>query len=150
MIDKLKHCSTWIGITLILAVGIIHLSIFTEEYGEAHYLGVMFLAAFVGAVVAAIGIYREQTLWGWMLGAFVALGSILGYVLSRTVGLPVSGIEPWGPPIGYASLVLEIIFVVLSARATDFRRLVRRLPSVVGAQQIQGRAGTRPRTGFSE
>jgi hypothetical protein len=119
--------SAWIGILLILSTGIIHMSMFGEEYAEAPYLGVMFLGAFIGSIIAAMGIYRQELLWGWGIGALIAFGSIVGYVLSRTVGLPISGIEPWGPEIGYVSLVVEIIFVVLSTRVLEFKRSGRKL-----------------------
>lgn len=92
---------------------------FSEEYADAPYLGIMFLGAFIGSIVAAIGIHWHEPLWGWGLGVLIGLGSIVGYILSRTVGLPISGIEPWGPAIGYVSLALEIVFVVLSATVLD-------------------------------
>lgn len=117
--------SAWIGIVLIISTGIIHMSMFGEEYAEAPYLGVMFLGAFIGSIIAATGIYRQELLWGWGIGALIALGSIAGYLLSRTVGLPISGIEPWGPATGYVSLVMEILFVVFSARLPEFQKLGR-------------------------
>ena len=126
--------SSWIGIVLILSTGIIHMSMFGEEYAEAPYLGVMFLCAFIGSIMAAIGIYRRELLWGWGTGALIALGSIAGYLLSRTIGLPISGIEPWGPATGYASLALEFLFVALTARLPEVQTLVKKA--------IQERAGS--------
>ena len=120
---KITKPLAWIGIALILSTGIIHISMFSEEYAEAPYLGVMFVGSFIGSVIAAMGIYRQQPLWGRGTGALIALGSIVGYVLSRTIGLPISGIEPWGPAIGYVSLAVEIIFLALSARVPEFKRL---------------------------
>ncbi len=117
--------SAWDGMVLILLTGIIHLSMSAEEYAEAPYLGVLFLGAFVASIIAAVSIYRQQVLWGWGIGALISLGSIVGYVLSRTVGLPISGIEPWGPAIGYGSLVVEILFVALSVRLPEFKKVVR-------------------------
>ena len=116
--------SVWIGIALILATGIIHVSMFPDEYEEAPYLGVMFFGAFLSSIIAAIGIYRKQPLWGWGIGALMALGSFLGYILSRTVGLPISGIEPWGPAIGYLSLAVEMLFLVLFIRMPEFKQLI--------------------------
>jgi urea transporter len=125
---QIMKTSGWIGIALILSIGIIHLSMYGEEYAEAPYLGIMFLGAFIGSIIAAMKIYRQE-LWGWGIGALIALGSILGYLLSRTIGLPISGIEPWGPATGYVSVVVEILFVVLSARLPGFQKLIRRASS---------------------
>ncbi len=132
---KITRRSDGIGIALILSTGIVHMSMFREEYAEAPYLGVMFLGAFIGSILAATAIYRQELLWGWGIGAFIALGSIAGYLLSRTVGLPVSGIEPWGPASGYVSLVAEILFVVLSVRLPEFKNLIGKV--------IQSKAGHR-------
>ena len=73
----------------------------------------MFLANFFGAVVAAIGIYRGRS-WGWSLGALVSLGAFLGYVISRTIGLPGLAVEEeWLEPLGLLSLLVEALFVGL-------------------------------------
>jgi hypothetical protein len=116
-----------IGIALIVITGIIHIYMFPGEFTEAPYLGLMFVAAFLLSVVAAVGIYRKQPLWGWSLGALIAVGSLVGYLLSRTVGLPVSGIEAWGPFIGYLSLVVEVFFIVLFILTPEFKQLVSRV-----------------------
>jgi hypothetical protein len=114
----------WIGIALILVTGFIHLSTAPDEYKDAPYLGVMFVGAFIASIIAAIGIYRKKLLWGWGMGMLVALGSIVGYILSRTVGLPISGVEAWGPAIGYLSLAVEILYVALFTRIPEFKRLI--------------------------
>lgn len=44
----------WTGILLIVALGLIHLLEASEELEEATYLGLLFLANFGGAAVAAI------------------------------------------------------------------------------------------------
>jgi hypothetical protein len=146
MMHKINQHSSWIGISLILAVGIIHLSMVMEEYEEAPYLGIMFVGAGIGSTIAALGIYKQQAGWGWGAGVLIALGSVLGYVISRTIGLPLSGIEPWGPVIGYVSLVLEIIFVVLSAKMVGLRPLPTMRRPVIRATQPQGAATIKART----
>jgi uncharacterized membrane protein YfcA len=77
----------WAGAALIAAVGLIHLIGAPEELEEVTYLGLLFLANFGGAVVAAISIVRNHR-WGWGLGALVAGGAFAGYVISCTIGLP--------------------------------------------------------------
>lgn len=103
----------WAGIASIIACGLIHLIEAPEELEEATYLGVLFLANFGGALAAAIGIYRGQA-WGWALGLLVAGGAFVGYVISRTIGLPGLPVEEWLEPLGVLSLVVEALFVGLS------------------------------------
>ena len=82
------------------------------EYSEAQYMGILFAINFLAAIIAAIGILRRQV-WGWLLGVVIAVGSLIGYILSRTVGLPGMEIEVWLQPMGLLSLAAEGIFLVL-------------------------------------
>jgi uncharacterized membrane protein YfcA len=102
-----------VGTSLIVAVGLIHLLEAPEELEEVTYLGLLFLANFGGAIVAAIGTYRGHR-WGWGLGLIVAGGAFVGYVISRTVGLPGMPVEDWLEPLGILSLLVEALFVGLS------------------------------------
>src|SRR5215204_2119793 len=76
-----------VGAGLILVSGLIHLLVTREHFEEATYLGLLFLADFAGATVAAFGIYRGSR-WGWVLGALVAAGAFTLYVVAGTGGLP--------------------------------------------------------------
>jgi uncharacterized membrane protein YfcA len=101
------------GISLIVIVGLIHLINSPEDLAEGSYTGVLYLANFVGALAAAVGIYRGRS-WGWSLGALVAMGAFVGYVISRTVGLPGLPVEEeWLEPLGVLSLIVEALFVGL-------------------------------------
>jgi uncharacterized membrane protein YfcA len=99
------------GISLIVVVGLIHLINSPEDLEEGSYVGVLYLLNFVGALAAAVGIYREKR-WGWTLGLLVAGGAFAGYVISRTVGLPGLPVETeWLEPLGVLSLLVEGLFV---------------------------------------
>ena len=101
------------GISLIVIVGLIHLINSPGDLEEGSYTGLLYLANFFGAILAAIGIYRGRS-WGWSLGALVAMGAFVGYVISRTVGLPGLGVEEeWLEPLGLLSMVVEALFVGL-------------------------------------
>jgi hypothetical protein len=115
-----------IGIGLITIAGIIHLILMRGEYNEAHYIGMLFAASFFGAIIAAVWIYRGSP-WGWILGIFVAAGSIVGYVLSRTIGLPGMEIESWLNPYGIVSLVVEAIFLVLAFQKAPWKGALQRI-----------------------
>jgi len=102
----------WLSVALILGIGLIHLSMVPAEYEEAQYMGLLFAINFLAAIIAALGILRREV-WGWVLGLVIAAGSIIGYILSRTVGLPGMEIEAWLQPMGLLSLIVEGIFFVL-------------------------------------
>ncbi len=114
----------WIGIVIITIIGVIHLILMQGEYDEAHYMGMLFAANFVGAIIAAVGIYRNA-FWGWIFGFLVAAGSLLGYFLSRTVGLPGMEIENWLDPYGILSLILEIVFIALIIQKAPWRGAIQ-------------------------
>ena len=114
MMKSSTRIISWIGIVLILTIGLIHAINAPDSFEEAAYKGWLFCANGVGALVAAFGIFRGQRFLGWNLGLLIALGSLIGYVASRTVGLPLIPAEPdaWLEPLGVASLIAEGLFVV--------------------------------------
>src|SRR5215212_7367919 len=101
------------GISLIVIVGLIHLINSPGDLEEGSYAGLLYLANFLGALAAAVGIYRGER-WGWALGLLVAAGAFAGYVVSRTVGLPGLPVEEeWLELLGVLSLLVEALFVGL-------------------------------------
>ena len=101
------------GISLIVIVGLIHLINSPGDLEDGSYTGLLYLANFFGAILAAIGIYRGRS-WGWGLGALVSVGAFVAYVISRTVGLPGLPVEEeWLEPLGLLSLLVEALFVGL-------------------------------------
>ncbi len=102
------------AIVLIVVVGLSHLFGAPQHYRVVPYIGVGFVANFIGALVAAIGVYRDA-LWGCLLGALVAGGALLMFVVSRSVGLPgfEHAVGRWSGPLGILSLVVEVLFVTV-------------------------------------
>ena len=121
---KSPSAAAWIGILLISVTGLIHLLEARDAFGEAFYKGVLFVANGMGAAISAVGIHRGERRWGWDLGCVVTVGALVGYVLSRTVGLPGLPAEPdaWLEPLGVASLVVEVLFVMFYLRASRVRQ----------------------------
>ncbi len=79
-----------IGLTILTAT--IHLFNANEAMGDATYKGILFISNGLGAIVAAIGIARDEKTWGWNLAALIALGSSLAYIASRTQNAPSGGV----------------------------------------------------------
>ena len=111
------------AILLIVAVGLVHLRGAPPHYNFAPYMGIAFVANFVGALVAAVGIYRDA-LWGWLLGVLIAGGALVMYVVSRSIGLP--GFElavgRWFGPLATSSLIVEVLFLAVFLLAVATRR----------------------------
>jgi hypothetical protein len=104
---------------LMLTCGLIHLIGAPEHLEEATYIGVLFVINAAGAFVAAFGIYRDR-LWGWLLGALVAGGAFVMFMVSRLIGLPAyqEHIGMWvgdstADRLGIPSLIVEALFVAL-------------------------------------
>lgn len=111
---KLPKIILWSGIILILIIGLIHVIDAKDSFSDAVYKGWLFYTNGVAAVIAAYGIYHKRN-WGWDLGLMIAVGSMLGYIASRTVGLPFIPAEPdaWFEPLGVAAMTAEALFVVI-------------------------------------
>ncbi len=101
------------GLVLILVMGGIHAYEAPEYFEFATYLGALFVANAVGAVVVAVGLARDR-IEAWSLGALIAAMTFAAYVVSRTAGLPGLPAEERSEflePLGIASLVVEAAFV---------------------------------------
>ena len=108
-LSSILKCS---GLILVLIIGLVHLIDAKDSFNDAVYKGWLFYANGIVAVISAIGIYRNQN-GGWFLGLLIALGSLGGYVASRTIGLPFIPPEPeaWFEPLGVIAVGAEILFV---------------------------------------
>ncbi|MCQ4040839.1 hypothetical protein ACFOSC_08955 [Streptantibioticus rubrisoli] len=116
----------WVGAALCLAVVAIHV---VDQGGvpgarDPFYIGVCYhLLEIAGLLAAGLLLCRRVRL-GWPLAAGVALGPLLGYVLSRGPGLPQysDDVGNWAEPLGVLSLVVEAALLVLSVTALTRHR----------------------------
>ena len=134
----------WAGVLLIIACGLIHLVSGPDHLKEATYIGVLFLANGAGALVAAVGIYQDR-LWGWVLGALVAGGAFVMFIVSRLIGLPAyqEHVGMWvgdsfGDRLGIPSLFVEAPLVVLAAVVVARRSREQQTTNAVGGGSHKG------------
>src|SRR3954454_11680036 len=110
---------------LIAITGAIHLVLSPEYLEEEPYLGVLFILGAAACALVAVGLWRnggDRRMWA--LGSLVALGMAVGFILSRTTGLPGFKEEEW-QPIGLCPVRLEVASARIAARgptARDARR----------------------------
>jgi hypothetical protein len=111
----------WVGVILLIVIGIIHLLIIRIGLHIQPYLGILFIIAVVAAFAGALWIALKDSAAAWLLGGLAALAPFVGYIVSRTIGLPGIHPLPWQAPNGVLSLVIEAIVVVLAITALSWR-----------------------------
>jgi hypothetical protein len=76
----------------------------------------MYIALIVGCLAVAAALIRASDRRAWGAAALLPLGALVGYTLTRTVGLPqaMGDIGNWTEPLGLASLFVEGSLVALA------------------------------------
>ena len=101
------------------SIGLIHLLDIPGKFTDAPYLGWLYVGLIVGSVGVAAVLIERHDRRAWAAAAAVAVAPLVGYVLTRTVGLPEArdDIGNWAEPLGLASLFVEglVLFVSLGA-----------------------------------
>lgn len=96
--------------------GILHLVLVPEYLAELPWLGVSFLVAAAGTGWAASRLWRRDDPAAWVVGTLLSAGMILGFLISRTVGL--FGYLSPDLAEGVPALVVEGAFLGLIAYRT--------------------------------
>jgi hypothetical protein len=97
---------------LLIASGVIHLHLWDIAYRNVPTLGPLFLVQVIAAFVIGLTIIATRHVLALVAGAGLAAGTILGFILVRTVGL-------FGFKLAFSSglantvLVIEAVAVVL-------------------------------------
>jgi drug/metabolite transporter (DMT)-like permease len=104
---------------VIAAVGAIHLLLVPEYLDEQPYLGILFALGAAVCALVSTRLWQFDDAASWVLGAIAAAGMGIGFVMSRTTGLPGFHESEWELS-GIVSVLLEISFIALSV--TDLRR----------------------------
>ncbi len=99
------------GVTVVglAGVGLVHVLDSVDTFHETRWLFWLYMALVVGSVLVA-GLVLQGHRSAWALVALVALAPLVGYVVSRTVGLPGDSDDKgnWTEPLGLASLWIEV------------------------------------------
>jgi hypothetical protein len=112
----------WIAVAAVAVVIAIHAVITPMHLEEMFYIGVLFSVGngllFVAMMLLAGERHQPA---GWLLAGAVCAGEFVGFVLSRTVGLPMGYHETWASApedyLGLVSLFLELVVVTAAVRA---------------------------------
>ncbi len=105
------------GILSLAGTGVLHLVLAPEYLSEETYVGALFIAGGIACLGLAAWIRkRANDAAAWTVAALAAAGMALGFILSRTVGLPGFHESEWELS-GVVSLLLEGTVVVAAANA---------------------------------
>src|SRR4051795_7251287 len=108
-----------IAIVGLAGIALIHLLDSIGKYGETRYLFWMYVALIVGCIAVAGLVLFTRSRGAFLAAAALAGSALLGYVLSRTTGLPnaTDDVGNWTEPLGLASLFVEggVVAVALTA-----------------------------------
>src|SRR5215218_1085437 len=117
--DFATRLLAWAGAYAILFVGGAHILICGEHFLVATYLGLAFVANFLGSLVVAASLFLGGRTWAWLLGDLVAGGALVGFMVSRTIGLPDAPefVGQWFNIAGLLTLGFDGLFIALSLLA---------------------------------
>jgi len=137
-----------VAIASLGAIALIHVLRLPGAFDDAGYLGALFVAAVIASVVLAATLTVTGDPRAMQASGGLAAMLLLGYVLSRTTGLPAAtdDIGDWDEPLGLVSMVFEGLLVVVAAGrlATAPRSAGRRVDVAaprIGAAQPRQSAG---------
>ena len=113
MKDTARHIP---GLILLTIIVWIHFKDIPDKLSETAYLGWAYILLVAGCAAAGAWLLSERARAGYVLGAIISLGAIIGYALTRGPGLPQAkgDIGNWMEPSGVISLIAEFAFVVLA------------------------------------
>jgi hypothetical protein len=114
--DLIRRMTAVVGLA---GIALVHLLDVQSKLEETPLVGVMFIALIVATLVLAELLVRGARRELWLAGAVLAGLTLLGYVISRTLGLPgapADDIGNWFEPLGLASMLLEaaVVWVCVS------------------------------------
>jgi hypothetical protein len=106
-----------VGIVGLAGIALIHALQAPEAFEETTYLGVLFIGAILASLGIAATLTRTSDQRAWVAAGGLAAAIMLGYVLTRTSGLPDAtlDIDNWTEPLGLASLVAEGLVICVTA-----------------------------------
>lgn len=100
-------------------IGLVHLLDAIGKYNETRYLFWMYIALIAGSLATAGVVLFSRTRFAFLAAAGLAASAAVGFVVSRTTGLPnaTGDIGNWTEPLGLASLFVEGAVVAVATTA---------------------------------
>lgn len=106
-----------VAVVGLVGIALIHVLDVQEKLEEARFVGVLFIVLIGASLALAEALLRREDVRLWAATTLLAGGTMVGYALSRSVGLPGEhGGEKgnWAEPLGLASLLVESVVAWLA------------------------------------
>jgi hypothetical protein len=102
-------------------IAVIHVLLLPDVFAAATYVGLLFIVAIVGCLVLAALLARTGDPRVWAAAGALSALVLLGYIISRTVGLPgfTGEIGEWSDSLGLVSMALEGLVICVSVAVLD-------------------------------
>ena len=114
-----------VGIAGLSTVIAIHTSELSGKVEETAYLGFGYVLLIAASLVSIV-MLTQRDVRGWYLGGLACAATIVGFVLTRTTGLPNAkgDIGNWGETIAIWALTAEGLVILLTLFALGNRRKI--------------------------
>jgi hypothetical protein len=100
-------------------VAVIHLLDSIGKFHETPYMGWLYIGLMLGCIATGAALIAGHFREAWLATAVLPLGAIVGFVLTRTTGLPQAhgDVGNWTEPLGLAALFTEGVLVATAGYA---------------------------------
>lgn len=114
-------------------VALIHLLDAPGKFQETPYMGWMYVGLILACLATAAVITHANAREAWLAAIALSASAIVGFTLTRTVGLPKAhdDIGNWSEPLGLASLFIEGALISVAGYALTTLHPARALSSRV-------------------
>jgi hypothetical protein len=101
--------STTLTVVGLAGIGLIHLLDSVDTFHETRWLFWAYVALMAGTIVVSAALVHDPAPRWFALALLLAVAPLVGYILSRTTGLPGADddVGNWTDPLGLASLWVE-------------------------------------------
>lgn len=128
--------------TGLITMGIIHAVEIQGELGGAVWLTVGFILLAVAGPLAGVWLLVQPTMPAWAFAGLVCLLAALGYMATRSFGVPGDhdDVGNWLEPLGLVALITEWLVVILAGLALGSQRSAAARASMNTAPGARGLA----------
>jgi hypothetical protein len=127
-----EQAARLLAVVGIAGIAVIHILDASDTFEGVKYIFWLYMAIIVGAIPISLLLLQWSSRLAWIGPALLAVGPLVGYLLTRTVGLPGDSgdVGNWLDSLGLASMFVEAGVLSLSvARLAMGRRWTQRLAS---------------------
>ncbi len=127
-------------------VALVHVLDAPGKFTETPYMGWMYVGLIAACLVTAGALLRTTSTRIWLAAVALPLSALVGFVLTRTVGLPqaTGDIGNWGETLGMSSLFVEGCLIALGGGVLLERAAQARVAPALSSQSHRGVASVSP------